>query len=397
MKRSIVGVAALLVLIVVGLQLFLAYGMTDSLRRWGLPLIQDRYGLEIAMDRVSVNLLAGSLTVHGVRVANPPGFEELALAQVPKFNLEVGWLNLLRGGITDIEKAVVKDARLCVTRNREGRLNVQSVGERIEAASAATAPPTAESDTPAPRAPDTPAAAPLMIRELNLKTTVAYVDRRIADPPFTLALELLLRLHDVSNYGPADDLSGTADLQGRIVDGARSFAFDLRGRLAPLTDPAHLSFDIAGSTQPIDLALFRPFLEAYGIEAGQVSVDISLVSDRGVFDPKKSELRLAFREVKLDPRKADQRHGIKVPAAFTASAPVAGTLTDPRIDLPAALAHTLLSQDLFDSMLQGVMEQRSKPAAAGAATSAPPASAGGTTNRGSSDDWHRSLREMLNP
>ena len=152
MKKTLIIIVVLLVAVVIGLQLFLAYGLTDSLRQWVLPMAKDRWNLDVTLERVSVNLLGGSLSIHGVHVINPPGFDDPSMITMKRFKLTIGLLALFRGGIAEIEKATIQDASLSVVRNREGVLNIEPALEAIHAAMSNT-PPAAPGEAPPPVEP----------------------------------------------------------------------------------------------------------------------------------------------------------------------------------------------------------------------------------------------------
>ncbi|MDO9541724.1 MAG: hypothetical protein Q7J98_05320, partial [Kiritimatiellia bacterium] len=109
MTRKIVIIALILgILLVTGIQLFLSYGLTDSLRKWVLPAIKTKYNTDVAVSRVSVNLLGGALNVHNINVANPPGFDEPTMLSIERCGLKVGLPALFRAGSADIKKTVLK-------------------------------------------------------------------------------------------------------------------------------------------------------------------------------------------------------------------------------------------------------------------------------------------------
>ena len=105
MKKAIIIVLVLIMAVVIGLQLFLAYGLTDSLRQWVLPMAKDRWNLDVTLERVSVNLLGGSLSIHGVQVINPPGFDDPSMITMKRFKLTIGLL-ALQGAVGGIQWAL---------------------------------------------------------------------------------------------------------------------------------------------------------------------------------------------------------------------------------------------------------------------------------------------------
>ncbi|MDP2991286.1 MAG: AsmA family protein [Kiritimatiellota bacterium] len=367
MKKTLLVICILIVAAVIGLQLFLAYGLTDSLRQWVLPMAKDRWNLDVTLERVSVNLLGGSLSIHGVQVINPPGFDDKSMIAMKRFKLTIGLLPLFRGGIAEIEKATIRDASLSVVRNREGVLNIEPALAAIHAAMSnapAAAPGTAGSPAPGGAAPPVRKIPDFAIRQMEVKTLIQYVDHKISEPPFRLGLDIQVRLKDITNYGRDDVMSGTINLLGHILTTDRKCAFDLNGRIAPIKDPSLLSFDMTGSIQTIDFNNFQELAKHCGFEEGQISGTMTLYCQQGVFDPEKSVLHLTFNKVKLTKEKQDRFSGIPFPETFKALVPVKGTLTNPEIDIREALMKTLASKDTFDAIIKGVLEAQGRSAVA---------------------------------
>ncbi len=365
MKKTLIVIVVLLVAAVIGLQLFLAYGLTDSLRQWVLPMAKDRWNLDVTLERVSVNLLGGSLSIHGVQVINPPGFDDKSMITMKRFNLTIGLLALFRGGIAEIEKATIRDASLSVVRNREGVLNIKPALEAIHATMSnapAAAPDKAEPATPGNATPHVRRIPDFAIRQMEVKTLLQYVDHKISEPPFRLGLDIQVRLKDIANYGRDDVMSGTINLLGQILTTDRKCAFDLNGRIAPIKDPTRLSFDLTGSIQTIDFKNFQELAERCGFEEGRISGTMTLYCQQGVFDPEKSILHLTFDKVKLTKEQQAQFSGIPFPETFKALVPIKGTLTNPEIDIREALMKTLASKDTFDAIIKGVMEAQGRSA-----------------------------------
>ncbi|MCX6993697.1 MAG: AsmA family protein [Kiritimatiellaeota bacterium] len=374
MKKILIIIVVLLVAVVIGVQLFLAYGLTDSLRQWVLPMAKDRWNLDVTLERVSVNVLGGSLSIHGVQVINPPGFDDKSMITLKRFKLNIGLLALFRGGIAEIEKATIRNASLSVVRNREGVLNIEPALEAIHAAMSnapATAPGEAGPATPGGATPPTRRIPDFAIRQMEVNTLIQYVDHKISEPPFQLGLDIQVRLKDITNHGQEDAMSGTINLLGHILTTDRKCAFDLNGRIAPIKDPSRLSFDLTGSIQTIDFNNFQELAKRCGFEKGQISGTMTLYCQQGVFDPEKSVMHLTFNKVKLTKEQQEKFGSIPFPETFQALVPIKGVLTNPEIDFREALMKTLASKDTFDSIIKGVMEAQGRTTDSQAKSNAP--------------------------
>lgn len=362
MKKAIIVVLALILAGVIGLQLFLAYGLTDSLRQWVLPMAKERWNLDVTLERVSVNLLGGSLSIHGVQITNPPNFDDKSMIAMKRFKLTIGLPALFRGGIAKIEKASIRDAALSVVRNREGVLNIEPALAAIHAAMSNTPPGEAGPKPPGAARMRVQKIPDFAIQQMEITTLIQYVDHKISEPPFRLGLDMQVRLKDIANYGRNDVMSGTINLLGHILTTDRKCAFDLNGRIAPINDPTLLSFDLTGSIQTIDFKNFQELAARCGFEEGQISGTMTLYCQQGVFDPEKSVLHLTFNKVKLTRKQQEQFGGIPFPEAFKALVPIKGTLTNPEIDIREALTKTLASKDTFDAIIKGVLDAQNRSA-----------------------------------
>lgn len=387
MKKTLLTIAILLVAAIIGLQLFLAYGLTDSLRKWVLPMAKERWNLDVTIERVSVNLLGGSLAIHGVQILNPPGFDDPAMITMQRFKLTIGLTALFRGGIAKIEKATIRDASLSVIRNRDGAVNIAPAFETFHAAisnAPASAPGTAGPPAPVQKIPD------FVIKQMEVKTGIQYADHKISEPPFRLSLYLQLNLKDIANYGRDDVMSGTINLLGHVLASDRKCAFDLNGRIAPIKDPTRMSFDLTGSIQTIDLKNFPELARRCGFEKGLVSGTMTLYCQQGLFDSEKSVLHLAFSQVKLTKEQQAQFSGITFPETFKALVPIKGTLTNPQIDVREAFMKTLTSKDTFDSIIKGVMEAQGRSADTNKAAADKPADSQAGSKTPGADDKEKS-------
>jgi len=262
-RKIILAVIVFCVVSVVGLQLFLAYGLTDSMRKWIIPSAKTRYGADVSVGRVSVNLLGGSLGIHNIKVTNPPGFMEPLLLAATECRLKVGLPALLASRTADIKHAALKNVVLAVVRNREGDLNLKPMLNAMQ-----TQTTTAPSSLPSEEKDGSPRAAMpnIVIKKMEMTSRLDYLDWQVGQP-FKLSLELKILLNNIANFGFDDLLSGTVKVQGNILEAGHKCAFDLNGRIAPLSDPLHASFDMAGSMQTIDLKTFKGLIEKIGLTA----------------------------------------------------------------------------------------------------------------------------------
>lgn len=361
MIRKIVVIALILsIALITGIQLFLAYGLTDSLRKWVLPAIKARYQTDVSVSRVSVNLLGGALSVHGIKVANPPGFDEPTMFSVERCGLQVGLPALFRAGSADIQKAVLKDVLLTITRDKNGALNMEPLlaaiheSQKSQAPAAETSPaPVQQQETNAKQStfPN------IIVKKMEVLAKINYLDWKIGQP-FKLGLEMNLLLSNIANYGFDDSLSGVVNLHGNILENDKKCAFDLNGRISPISDPLLVSFDLAGSMQTIGLKTFKGLIENIGLQDGNVSGTITLVCRKGQFDPEKSMFRLKFSDVVLTQEKADKMRGIPLPSSLNVIVPVKGPLSNPQINITESFFKSITSEDTVNSILKNLIDSK---------------------------------------
>lgn len=361
-KKVIVGVLVVVVVVIAGLQVFLAYGLTGSLRKWVLPLVKERLNLDVSVDRMSVNLLAGAITIHGIQVANPPGFEEADLISVRRCGLDVGLLALLGGGIAEIQSASVKEAQLIVVRNKEGKINIQEVSEMLQRALPDAAPP---SDSPEPDLDeDQPSAdeqgkiPDFKIDSMDLQFFLHYIDHELFKDPFKLSIELRSELKNITNYGDEEELSGAINMHGSIIAEGGGGRFDLDGRISPIVDPTRVSFIVSGIIEGVGLDVFKVLAAKQGLTKGSVSGRLNLRCDKGVFDPEKSVIRLTFNDIRFTKEMQAKMQGIEGLESFTIVVPVEGTLINPQIDIESAIMQSLFSEEVLSAVLKNVVEKQ---------------------------------------
>jgi len=353
-------ILVVIVVVIVGLQFFLAYGLTNSLRKWVLPVIKERYRADISVNNLSVNLFAGSMNVDGIKIANPEGFNEPMLLDIGRCGLKVGLPALFKSGCAEIQKAVVKDAELTIIRNKDGLVNLNPILSAMRASQESPAAPAASPSSAAGAEQKEKGTLPdFVIKKLEIFSKLNYLDWQInAAEPFKLGIEISLLLSNIANYGPNDSLSGAINLRGNLLGNDKKCAFELNGRISPLTDPLSASFDLDGSMQTADLKDFKGIIEGIGLKDGKISATTSLVCRKGRFDPEKSVIRLKFSEVVLTDEKAEKTKGIPLPSSFDVLVPVSGQLANPQLNIAEAFVKTITSEAMVDSIIKGIVDSK---------------------------------------
>lgn len=366
-KKIVIIAIILCILLVTGIQLFLAYGLTDSLRKWILPTIKTRYQTDVSVSHISVNLLGGSLNVHDINVANPPGFDEPTMLFIERCGLKVGLPALFKTGSADIQKSILKDVVLTISRNKNGALNLEPLLAAMQETQKGEAPATEAAPAPAGQPETSPKQSTfpnIIVKTMEINAKLNYLDWQIGQP-FTLGMEMNLQLSNIANYGFDDSLSGIINLHGNILENNKKCAFDLNGRISPIPDPLLVSFDLAGSMQTIDLKTFKGLIENIGLQDGKASGTITLVCRKGQFDPDKSMLRIKLSDIVATKEKTQQMGGIPMPSTINLIVPVRGPISNPQINVAEALFKSMTSEDTVNSILKGIIDSKSKKNDAG--------------------------------
>ena len=134
MKTTFKVLAALFSLgmvILVGLHLFLQYGLTKAMRDVVLPRVQEETGVEVRVGRLSLNVPSGILYLKNLEVRNPAGFLLENLASIDRINVEVDFLSLLKQKLIRVKNVEIENALVNVIRNQDGELNINRFQEDL--------------------------------------------------------------------------------------------------------------------------------------------------------------------------------------------------------------------------------------------------------------------------
>src|SRR5262245_31518679 len=90
---------------------------------WSVPRVAQRYGFAASIASVDLGLLAGRMTVEGLRLAaaDPAGAPARDLLALGSASINLEWLKLLRGQI-DLAELVLEKPVLSLVRNADGTL-----------------------------------------------------------------------------------------------------------------------------------------------------------------------------------------------------------------------------------------------------------------------------------
>lgn len=372
MKKSfkvLIYLFALGAVILLGLHLFLQFGLTKTLREVVLPQLKADYGIDAKVGRLSINLPNGMLYLEDIEVRNPEGFLLENVASIGRVAVQVDLFSLLGKEPIIINRIEVESALLNVIRNKEGEFNLDSLQAALPpppepVLETGTQPPPEkvpevgnEPTLPQPR-PEVAQAEPLreiIIQSLSCRAKVRYVDFRLDQ--LDIVLDLGLSGSNLSNLRDPAAKWGELSLMGSLGNRRTSFVTDLNAQVAPLVNPETPSFDLGGKVMEIDPRLLDEAYDKLGIRSAPFGLEPFLHCRAGEFQD--SSVVLELRDIVLEDKLADRLGGMASIGSLRFPVPIEGSLQAPSVNMQSALttavggnAHTLVS-----SFLSGMLEQ----------------------------------------
>jgi hypothetical protein len=365
MKTTLKVLTAILTLglvILIGLHLFLQYGLTRTMREVVLPRLEAETGIAATVGRLSINLPNGILYLKDVAVKNPAGFLLENMASIDRINVEVDILSLLKQKLIRVKNIEIENALVNVIRNKDGEININRVQEGMPQPPhpAVEGRPVPDGGKPSLEKPDVeapsppPAALPeVLIEALQCNAKVRYLDFKLDQ------LDIVLDLNVIgSNLSTQKDPStpwGDVSVIGSLGSKRTRFVTDLQLRLAPVVDPQVPSFDLTGKVMEIDPRILEKAYGDLGIHSAPFGLDPKIHCREGWF--KESTVTLNLVDIVFEDKLAKRLGGMASVGSLRFSLPVEGSLRKPVVDLQQALYGALggNAQTLLGSFLKGVV------------------------------------------
>lgn len=344
MKKS--GIILLVILLIAlllgaGLQIFLTKGLATVLNQHVFPAVKERYGLEMSVTNVAVNLFRGSADLDGLVVRNLKGYEEPELLTLDRCRFDLEMRSLFKRDPIVIRLAEATGARLVVERNKEKNINVKQLFDALKRETGEEKPQEPQESEPAKK-PMKP--IPIHLRRFAVDTTVTYVDSGRSN---YYALNLRLTGSDIFTIPAEGQSDSLLVLRGSVMDDKNSFVTDLNAMVSPLTDPKNASFRLSGSILDIDASFLDDLLKKNKLESRSFSVKPSVISKQGVLDG--SQIELVLHDLIL--------YGKPV-GDTPVKLPIKGTLQNPSMDLTGALQSLFSDQAVKIGKSIGLKELR---------------------------------------
>ncbi len=361
------AITGLGLVILLGLHLFLQYGLTQTMREVVLPRMKAETGIDARVGRLSINLPNGVFYLNDVVVKNPNGFLLENLVSIERIRLEIDLFSLLKKQPIRVKSLEVEHALLNVVRNQEGEINLnawQPTPLPIEPLPRSRQPPQERVPDrrrvdPSP-VPERAAEKPLpevLIKSLYLRAKVRYVDLKLNALDGTL--DLGVTGQNLSTQRDSSLPWGELAVMGSIGNQGTSFMTDLRIRLAPLADLQAPSFDLTGQIMKIDPRLMAEAYSKLGIRSAPFGLDPTIQCRDGWF--QNSEIVVTLEDIVLEDKLARRLGGMAAIGSLRFPVPIEGSLQEPTVDLQRALSSAIRGNagTLLHSCLKGFVAKES--------------------------------------
>ena len=213
---KIIGIIVIVVIVLVVIIL----AVMPSVATWFVNNRSDRFvNAEVTLDDIDLNLLRGRLTVEGLHVGQPEGFEGDALFDLARLHVDFSMASLFNPplvvGAIEVEQPAVH-----VIKDSNGVMNVASLVKAPPAREPAVEPVPAVAEAEPEGEPATPPAVTLLRLQVD-GLTARYEDHSLGDEPVDVTLgDLMLLLQDVRfDVAGAGEpiLPGSMDMTARIM------------------------------------------------------------------------------------------------------------------------------------------------------------------------------------
>lgn len=355
MKTSLKVIAAVFLLgfaILLGLHLFLQYGLTKTMREVVLPRVKAETGIDVRVGGLSINVAKGELYLKAVEIKNPEGFLLENCASIGRVAVEVDIPSLIRQKTLLVKNVEVAHALLNVIRNKDGEINlnqlqagrpqpakpVPQVGkplpEKVPDIGKQPAPAPKPSPAPAPVPSESKPLPEMLVQAMQCNAKVRYIDFKLNQLDITLDLNVI-GSHLSTQRDPATPWGDIAVI-GSLGNDHTSFVTDLKIRLAPVTDPQAPSFDLSGKVLEIDPRIMDDVYSRLGIRSAPFGLDPDLHCRNGWFQD--SSVALNLKNIVFEDKLAKQLGGIGSIGSLRFPVPVEGPIKQPTFDLSKVLS-----------------------------------------------------------
>ena len=260
------------------------FSLNSILATWVYPSIEKQMNAQVQSIKASYNPISGWLRVSNLMISNPPNFKEPSLAVIPVLELKLKPTSLFGGGAVVIEQARIDRGVVNLIRNKEGVLNVQELQKNLTSSGDVSE----IKGVTIPAVKDQKGPIDILINIIEMNSDIYYVDHQI--PDLNVLLHMAVSGKQISTV-PGQDW-GSMEIMGELLSDRSSFKTHISLRMAPITDPQKLSFDLEGRVLEIDPRLIAKTSDKLGIQMAPFGIDPRIVCRAGQLEGSEVAIRL---------------------------------------------------------------------------------------------------------
>lgn len=260
------------------------FALNGILATWVYPSVEKQTDVQIQSSKASYNPISGWLRVSNLMILNPPNFEEPTFAVIPVLELKLKPTSLFGGGAVVIEQAQIDQGVVKLIRNKKGVLNIQELQKSLI--------PSGEvskmKGEQIPAVKDSKEPIEIFLNILEMNSDIHYLDHQI--PDLNVLLHMAVSGKQISTV-PGYEW-GYMQIMGELLSDRSSFKTHISLRMAPITDPQKLSFDLEGRVLEIDPRLIAKTSDKLGIQMAPFGIDPRIVCRAGQLEGSEVAIRL---------------------------------------------------------------------------------------------------------
>jgi hypothetical protein len=173
-------------------------------------------GAPLKVDGLSLGLFSQKVRIKGLKLYNPPGFPNETLVEIPEISVDVDIPAFLKGTI-HVPYAVIDVKQMVIIRNKEGKLNVDSL--KVVEEQKAAMQKGEKKDKDKPKSKDMPIAIDYL--RLNVGEVV-FKDYQKSDPPTVNAYPVNIHNKEFKNITSVAQLTTLIMVEGMGPTGLKS-------------------------------------------------------------------------------------------------------------------------------------------------------------------------------
>ncbi|MBN1521705.1 MAG: AsmA family protein [Candidatus Aureabacteria bacterium] len=328
----------LLVVVLVFLQFFLGKTIKAAVEQ-----NTDKFlTAKVEMEDLSFNILGGSVDLKGLKVHNPEGFTGDYLYKLDRSKEDLSILALFKNQIV-IEEITIKNSDLFVSRNKDGRINLNELVKKTEKKEKAPKEEKPEEEKVTEKKGEV-VIPPLWLKEMNITSAIDYVDEKIAEDPFKIGFLINIASKDIATFGP-EDRRGTFSIKGHLRDSEDEFVLDINVEAPPVKDVDNPTFTAVSKITSVDAKKLAAYKDVIKIEEGILNITshVTCVNGEIIKDQSLQTIEVNGLKVTEDFKESNAvLKNVDIPERLVFSFALFGRIDSPQHDAEKALLDALV-------------------------------------------------------